>query len=54
MTRDATLRPVILVVDDEPNVRESFRLVLEDAYEVIDVPDGAAQSAVAAPHRLPR
>ena len=41
MTRDATLRPVILVVDDEPNVRESFRLVLEDAYEVIDVPDGA-------------
>jgi DNA-binding NtrC family response regulator len=42
MTRDATLRPVILVVDDEPNVRESFRLVLEDAYDVIDVPDGAA------------
>jgi DNA-binding NtrC family response regulator len=41
MTRDATLRPVILVVDDEPNVRESFRLVLEDAYDVIDVPDGA-------------
>jgi DNA-binding NtrC family response regulator len=37
---EATLRPVILVVDDEPNVRESFRLVLEDAYEVIDVPDG--------------
>jgi two-component system, NtrC family, response regulator AtoC len=41
MTRDATLRPVILVVDDAPNVRESFRLVLEDAYEVIDAPDGA-------------
>ena len=40
MTRDATLRPVILVVDDEPNVRESFRLVLEDAYDVIDAPDG--------------
>ena len=40
MSRDASLRPVILVVDDEPNVRESFRLVLEDAYEVIDVPDG--------------
>ena len=37
---EATLRPVILVVDDDPNVRESFRLVLEDAYEVIDVPDG--------------
>ncbi|HXU91420.1 MAG TPA: sigma-54 dependent transcriptional regulator [Methylomirabilota bacterium] len=29
-------------MDDEPNVRESFRLVLEDAYDVIDVPDGAA------------
>jgi DNA-binding NtrC family response regulator len=41
MTRDATLRPVILVVDDEPNVRESFRLVLEDTYDVIDVSDGA-------------
>lgn len=41
MTRDATLRPVILVVDDDPSVRESFRLVLEDAYEVVDVPDGA-------------
>ena len=40
MTREATVRPVILVVDDEPNVRESFRLVLEDAYEVLDVPDG--------------
>ena len=41
MTRDATLRPVILVVDDEPNVRESFRLVLEDVYDVLDAPDGA-------------
>ena len=41
MTKDAALRPVILVVDDEPNVRESFRLVLEDAYDVIDAPDGA-------------
>jgi DNA-binding NtrC family response regulator len=29
------------VVDDEPNVRESFRLVLEDAYDVIEAPDGA-------------
>ena len=40
MTRDARLRPVILVVDDEANARESFRLVLEDAYDVIDVSDG--------------
>jgi DNA-binding NtrC family response regulator len=36
------LRPVILVVDDEPGLRESFRLILEDEYEVIDVPDGPA------------
>src|SRR5947207_3835011 len=34
------LRPVILVVDDEPGLRESFRLILDEAYEVIDVPDG--------------
>jgi DNA-binding NtrC family response regulator len=34
------LRPVILVVDDEPGLRESFRLILDDDYEVIDVPDG--------------
>ena len=33
-------RPVILVVDDDSGVRESFRLILEDHYEVIDVPDG--------------
>jgi DNA-binding NtrC family response regulator len=35
-------RPVVLVVDDEPGVRESFHLILDDDYEVIDVPDGAA------------
>src|SRR5688572_11447782 len=33
-------RPVILVVDDETGVREAFRLILEDAYDVIDAPDG--------------
>jgi DNA-binding NtrC family response regulator len=36
-----TIRPVILVVDDDPGLRESFRLILEDEYEVLDVPDGA-------------
>ena len=36
------MRPVVLVVDDEPGVRESFHLILDDDYEVIDVPDGAA------------
>src|SRR5512145_3062707 len=34
------LRPVILVVDDEPGLRESFRLILDEDYEVLDVPDG--------------
>src|SRR5262245_31465569 len=36
------LRPVILVVDDEPGLREAFHLILDDDYEVVDVPDGAA------------
>src|SRR5262249_19984129 len=36
----AMARPVILVVDDDPGVRESFRLILEDHYDVVDVPDG--------------
>jgi DNA-binding NtrC family response regulator len=35
------IRPTILVVDDDPGLRESFRLILEDVYEVLDVPDGA-------------
>src|SRR5215468_1157542 len=35
-------RPVVLVVDDDPGVRESFRLILEDYYDVIDVPDGSS------------
>src|SRR2546428_3665704 len=33
-------RPVVLVVDDDPGVRKSFRLILEDHYDVLDVPDG--------------
>src|SRR5204862_4319781 len=33
-------RPVVLVVDDDAGVRESFRLTLEDHYDVVDVPDG--------------
>jgi DNA-binding NtrC family response regulator len=34
------LRPVILVVDDDAGVRESFRLILEDGFEIRDAPDG--------------
>jgi len=34
------LRPTILVVDDDAGLRESFRLILDDEYEVVDVPGG--------------
>jgi two-component system, NtrC family, response regulator AtoC len=34
------LRPVILVVDDDPGVREAFRLTLEDSYDVLEAADG--------------
>jgi DNA-binding NtrC family response regulator len=33
-------RPVVLVVDDDLGVRESFRLILEDHFDLIDAPDG--------------
>jgi two-component system response regulator AtoC len=39
------LRPVILVVDDDPGLRESFRLILEDEYDVVEAPDGSAALA---------
>jgi DNA-binding NtrC family response regulator len=35
------LRPLILVVDDDSGLRESLRVILEDDYEVLEVPDGA-------------
>jgi DNA-binding NtrC family response regulator len=34
------VRPAVLVVDDEPGVRESFRVILEDDHEVLDAADG--------------
>jgi DNA-binding NtrC family response regulator len=34
------LRPTILVVDDDPGLRESFRLILEDDYDVVDASGG--------------
>jgi DNA-binding NtrC family response regulator len=35
------IRPLVLVVDDDVGLRESLRVILEDDYEVLDVPDGA-------------
>src|SRR5262245_32503058 len=34
-------RPVVLVVDDDLGLREACRLILDEEYEVLDVPDGA-------------
>jgi DNA-binding NtrC family response regulator len=34
------LRPTVLVVDDDAGLRESFHLILEDEYDVIDVANG--------------
>jgi two-component system response regulator AtoC len=34
------VRPVILVVDDDPGIREAFRLVLEEEYELVEAEDG--------------
>ncbi|MGH7319468.1 MAG: sigma-54-dependent transcriptional regulator [Candidatus Rokuibacteriota bacterium] len=35
------VRPVVLVVDDDPGLRESFRLILDDDYEVLEATNGA-------------
>jgi DNA-binding NtrC family response regulator len=34
------LRPVVLVVDDDPGLREAFRLILDEEYEVVEAADG--------------
>jgi DNA-binding NtrC family response regulator len=34
------VRSVVLVVDDDPGLRESCRLILEEEFEVLDAPDG--------------
>jgi two-component system response regulator AtoC len=38
---DRAARPVILVVDDDPGIREAFRLVLEEEYDLMEAEDGA-------------
>jgi len=43
---DRGVRPVILVVDDDPGLRESFRLILEDEYDVLEAQDGRAALSV--------
>ena len=37
---DRAARPVILIVDDDPGIREAFRLVLEEDYELVEAVDG--------------
>ncbi len=39
---DAPTRPVVLVVDDDPLVREILVELLEDDYEVLEAPDATA------------
>ncbi|MGH7321712.1 MAG: sigma-54-dependent transcriptional regulator [Candidatus Rokuibacteriota bacterium] len=38
----ADVRPVVLVVDDEPGVRASVKVILEGEYEVLEAGDGPA------------
>ena len=40
MSTITAVRPTVLVVDDDPGMRESFRLILEDEFEVLDTADG--------------
>jgi DNA-binding NtrC family response regulator len=45
-------RPVVLVVDDEPGLRESFRLILDDHFEVLEAADGAEALRIVAGTRV--
>jgi len=47
---DKDVRPVILVVDDEPGVRESFRAILKDRYEVLEAEDGPSSLELVGSH----
>ena len=45
-------RPVVLAIDDEPGVRESLQLILQDEFEVLEAPDGAAALAILGARRV--
>ena len=47
---DKDLRPVILVVDDKLGVRESFRAILKDRYEVLEAEDGPSALEIVGSH----
>src|SRR6266540_2467335 len=36
------MRPVVLVIDDEPGVRDSLRVILKEDFEVLEAADGAS------------
>jgi len=45
-------RPAALVIDDEPGVRESLRIILKDDFEVLEAGDGAAGLEVIRSRRI--
>ena len=45
------MKPAVLVVDDEPGVRQSLEVILEDDYQVVSV--GSGQEALQTLQRLP-
>ncbi len=46
------IRPVILVVDDDPGLRESFRLILEDEYDLLEAADGLTALETVRSHQV--
>jgi YesN/AraC family two-component response regulator len=46
------VRPTILVVDDDPGLRDSLHLILDDEYEVVDAVDGSEALAALGARRI--
>lgn len=46
MSNVSVARPRVLVVDDEPNIRSQFRILLENEYEVLEAGDADAGLAL--------